>query len=203
MAPMPELPTILSAQLRRMVLLLVGTLPLCILPVCALAQAAVPAELRACAAEANSARRLACYDREIARLSATPARTRQPSTGPAPAGSDLPASAVTQSPHAAPAASAPPTVANREPATQHHTSRWRFLTGGASSRLTAHISRLDRWPNAMVLHLDNGQVWQQTGRASGDLSLHVGDSVTIEKHLGSYWLSSRYVSDMQVRLKPQ
>lgn len=55
----------------------------------------------------------------------------------------------------------------------------------------------------MVLHLDNGQVWKQIGHASGDLSLQVGDSVTIEKHLGSYWLSSGHVSDMQVRLQPQ
>lgn len=55
----------------------------------------------------------------------------------------------------------------------------------------------------MVLHLDNGQVWQQTERASGDLTLRVGDSVTIERHLGSYYLSSRYVSDMKVRLTPQ
>lgn len=69
--------------------------------------------------------------------------------------------------------------------------------------MTARIASLNRWPNAMVLHLDNGQVWQQTGRASGDLSLRVGDSVTIEKHLGSYWLSSRYVSDMKVRLQRQ
>jgi hypothetical protein len=69
--------------------------------------------------------------------------------------------------------------------------------------LTAHVAHLDRWPDAMVLHLDNGQVWRQIGRASGDLSLREGDSVTIEKHLGSYWLSSRYVSNMQVRLEPQ
>jgi hypothetical protein len=55
----------------------------------------------------------------------------------------------------------------------------------------------------MVLHLDNGQVWQQIGPASGDLTLHVGDSVTIERNLGSYWLSSRYVSDMKVRLQTQ
>lgn len=55
----------------------------------------------------------------------------------------------------------------------------------------------------MVLHLDNGQVWQQIGRASGDLTLRVGDSVTIERHLGSYWLSARYVSDMKVRLQPE
>ncbi|MGH8294620.1 MAG: hypothetical protein ACRETZ_03845 [Steroidobacteraceae bacterium] len=87
------------------------------------------------------------------------------------------------------------------PAARHHASPWRFLTGGGSSHLTARITRLERWPDAMVLHLDNGQVWRQIGRASGDLSLHVGDTVTIEKHLGSYWLSSRYVSEMQVRLQ--
>ncbi|HJS90479.1 MAG TPA: hypothetical protein VJ738_10985 [Steroidobacteraceae bacterium] len=78
-----------------------------------------------------------------------------------------------------------------------------MLTGGGSSHLTAHIIRLERWPDAMVLHLDNGQVWQQIGRASGDLSLRAGDEVSIDKHLGSYWLSSRHVSNMQVRLKPQ
>ena len=80
---------------------------------------------------------------------------------------------------------------------------WKIFDGGSSSRVTARVASLDRWPDAMVLHLDNGQVWQQIGRASGDLSLQVGDSVTIEKHLGSYWLSSRHVSNMQVRLKPQ
>lgn len=62
---------------------------------------------------------------------------------------------------------------------------------------------MDRSPNAMVLHLDNGQVWQQVGRASGDLTLEVGDRVTIEKHLGSYWLSASHVSDMQVRLRAE
>lgn len=78
-----------------------------------------------------------------------------------------------------------------------------MLAGGDAWQLTAQVSSLERWPDAMVLHLDNGQVWQQTGRASGDLSLHEGDRVTIRKHLGSYWLSSRYVSNMKVRLKPQ
>ncbi len=78
-----------------------------------------------------------------------------------------------------------------------------MFTGAGSGQVTAHIAGLDRSPDAMVLHLDNGQVWRQIGRASGDLSLHEGDSVTIEEHLGSYWLSSRYVSNMQVRLEPQ
>jgi hypothetical protein len=167
---MPELlPTTFSAQLRRMALLLVGAWSL--LPACALAQS-VPASLRACAAESDSTRRLACYDREMARLSRPPAR--------------------------------PAIEPTRTPSAPHRVSSLRKILGGdAAWHVTAHIAHLDRWPDAMVLHLDNGQVWQQTGRASGDLSLHVGDSVTIEKHLGSYWLTSRYVTDMQVRLKPQ
>jgi hypothetical protein len=75
------------------------------------------------------------------------------------------------------------------------------LVGGGASSTTAHVAGLDRSADSMVLHLDNGQVWQQVEPASGSLTLQVGDSVTIEKHLGSYWLSSRYVSDMKVRLQ--
>ncbi len=85
-----------------------------------------------------------------------------------------------------------------------HTPAWkRILTGGPPWHLTAHVASLDRSPNAMVLHLDNGQVWQQMAPVSGELTLHAGDSVTIEKHLGSYWLSSRYVSNMKVRQQSQ
>ncbi len=69
--------------------------------------------------------------------------------------------------------------------------------------MTARVAGLDRSPDSMVLHLDNGQIWQQIEPTSGSLTLRVGDSVTIEKHLGSYWLSSRYVSDMKVRLQSQ
>ena len=101
---------------------------------------------------------------------------------------------------AAAASPAPPAPAAA--AAPHHSWVGKFL-GGSSSRVTAQIAGLDRSPNAMVLRLDNGQVWQQIGRASGDLTLNVGDSVTIEEHLGSYWLSASHVSNMQVRLKPQ
>jgi hypothetical protein len=51
----------------------------------------------------------------------------------------------------------------------------------------------------MVLHLDNGQVWQEVQGVSGDLSLREGDTVKIEKHLGAYWLSGPHVSSMKVR----
>lgn len=51
----------------------------------------------------------------------------------------------------------------------------------------------------MVLHLDNGEVWQQIQGIAGDLSLKAGDSVTIDKHLGGYYLNGPHVSGMKVR----
>jgi hypothetical protein len=51
----------------------------------------------------------------------------------------------------------------------------------------------------MVLHLDNGQVWQQLQQVPGDLTLQVGDTVKIDKRLGSYWLTGPHVSGMKVR----
>jgi 3'-phosphoadenosine 5'-phosphosulfate sulfotransferase (PAPS reductase)/FAD synthetase len=95
-------------------------------------------------------------------------------------------------------------VAASAPAASHRAAAWKkIFSGGASSHVTAHVASLERSPGAMVIHLDNGQVWRQVARASGDLTLRTGDEVTIEEHLGSYWLSARYVSDMQVRQETQ
>ena len=195
---------------RRITWPLTCLLPLCGIPAVALAQSPPPA-LRACAAETDSARRLACYDREMARLSAPPRQTVAGPGKPAQAASVAPAEAASASPAAPPpqaaiavAGSTAAAPAGAATAAPHETSRWKkILDGGAPWRVKAHVARLDRSPGATVLHLDNGQSWRQIGRASGDLSLRAGDSVTIEKHFGSYWLSSRYVSDMQVRLEPQ
>lgn len=178
-------------------------LSLCALPAGAWAQS-VPPAFHACAAQSDPGRRLACYDREMRRLSQPPARptnaaAQQASRTP-PASAELASSAA-----AGPAAAAPAQAAAKKPgssaAASHGAGVWKLFAGSAGSRVTAHVVSLHRWPDAMVLHLDNGQVWRQIGRASGDLSLHPGERVTIEKHLGSYWLSSRYVSDMQVRLE--
>jgi hypothetical protein len=196
------LPGGLLKRLRLLAPPLAGALSLCVLPVPCLAQA-VPASLRACTAQMDPTRRLACYDREMARLSPahrpteaapaeapTPGRTAGPVAAPEPA----PASAAPNPPAAAPA------VAAQEAARPTTATRLkRIFASSGSWHVTAHVTRLDRSPDAMTLHLDNGQVWQQAGRASGDLSLQAGDSVTIEKHLGSYWLSSRYISNMKVR----
>ena len=177
---------------------LVSVLPLCAAAGVAFAQT-VPPGLRACTRESDSLRRLVCYDKEMARLMAQPAAAPPApgSAAPSPAPAFIAAPPQPQS-TAAPAAAS----AARQPATSTPLkSAWKAFTGGPSSHLTAHIASMDRWPNAMVLHLDNGQVWEQIGQSSGDLTLQVGDSVTIEKHFGSYWLSSRHVSNMQVRLK--
>lgn len=208
----------------RLIWALAFVLPLGSIPAAGFAQT-VPSSLRVCAAETDAGQRLDCYDREMARLLAT---QKQPKVGvnkpdfprsvtstqasgsaPMQASRLTPSSASTPSSVQAEVPSA--TVAkpgDNEPASRgtsapHRSSLWTIFSGGGASQVTAHIVHLDRWPNAMVLHLDNGQAWQQIGRASGDLSLQAGDSVKIEKHLGSYWLSSGHVSDMQVRLKSQ
>jgi hypothetical protein len=199
------LPTHVSTRLRRLTALTACMLPLCALPGGAWAQS-VPASLRACAADSDPGRRLDCYDREMKRLLARPARAATAPRRPVESAPEPPAQpALAQrattpvADGAAPTAAAP--AAAKPAPGAHRSSVWKIFGGGnASSSVTAHIVRLDRSPDTMVLHLDNGQVWRQIGRASGDLTLHTGDEVTIAEHLGSYWLSSRYVSDMRVRL---
>lgn len=201
---MPELlPTHVSTRARRMTLSMACTLSLLGLPAGVLAQS-VPAGLRACTAEADAGRRLACYDTEMARLRAPAARNEAARAGaPTRAMTEHAVNPIAKTPPAAVAGAAAPKAAATDAPAPRRSRFWNIFSGGGPSQLTAHVASLERWPNAMVLHLDNGQVWQQTGRASGDLSLHPGDEVTIVKHLGSYWLSSRYVSNMQVRRKPQ
>jgi hypothetical protein len=204
---MPELPSTHFCRPLRHRILWAGVCVLCCTGLSASAWAqGVPAALRACAAESDPGQRLDCYDRQMKHLlPAATAAPRQPQPAPTPPTAP-PAPVGPSAAPAAPRASAraaviaPPTATSAPPA-PHHSAAWRILSGGSAAPVTARIARLDRWPDAMVLHLDNGQVWRQIGRASGDLGLRPGARVTIEKHLGSYWLSSRYVSNMQVRLQ--
>ena len=200
--------------MRRITLSMVCALPLCGLPAGVWAQGS-PAGLRACAAESNPERRLSCYDRAMGRSAATPTQAASgpvstPAAAPAPTQEGAPAASERAAPAAAGvprevAAPPAPKVASGESAAPRRRSRWKILSAvsGGDWHETARVARLERSPDSMVLHLDNGQVWRQIGRASGDLGLHAGDSVTIEKHLGSYWLSSRYISNMKVRQEPQ
>ena len=219
----------LARRSRRITWPLACALPLFGIPAAAFAQS-VPPTLRACAAETDAGQRLDCYDREMARLlaptkhpaaaatqpdlpasaapkpgaSATPMQASSVPPAPAPSSAPTPASSSTPAPASAAVTTSADKAAASGVTSASRRSSWKnILSGGPAWHLTAHVVSLDRSPDSLVLHLDNGQAWRQIARTSGDLSLRTGDSVTIEKHLGSYWLSSRYVSNMQVRLEPQ
>ena len=178
----------------------------------------VPAGLRACGAETDPGQRLACFDRELARypapapkpvtkrdtgapatavsataLSTTGGATAGQAAVASPAATSAVTAASTVPTAAAPAATTPPSTA-----AQTNTAA---TAAKNSQHVSAHIVSIDPAPGEMVLHLDNGQIWQQVQGVSGDLSLRPGDTVTIERHLGSYWLSGPHVSNMKVRQK--
>jgi hypothetical protein len=178
----------------------------------------LPASVRACAALTDSLQRLVCYDREVARFpepaaktatkpeatpgaSASSARTISPaatSAGSAttPAAPSAPtALAAAASSSGAAAATNTGAVAGGDAAAAQGSA----AAAKDSGRISARVITIDHHPNELVLHLDNGQVWQELQSVSGDLSLREGDTVKIEKHLGSYWLTGPHVSSMKVR----
>jgi hypothetical protein len=172
----------------------------------------LPASVRACAAETDSLRRLVCYDREVARYPA-PAANAAPTPPSATASQPAGASSVATSP-----APTPPSTATRAAATtgaqpvasssnasppsaENTASAGAGTTHSDPQHLTARIVSIDHRPNELTWHLDNGQVWQEVQSVAGDLSLREGDTVKIDKHLGSYWLSGPHVASMRVRLK--
>jgi hypothetical protein len=151
----------------------------------------LPASVRACAALTDSLQRLVCYDREVARFPEPAATTAtKPSAAPAVAAAKAaPAASSTSAPSGGGSSSAGSTPAATNSA----------AAAEDSGRISARVLTIDHQPSEMVLHLDNGQVWQQLQSVSGDLSLREGDTVKIEKHFGSYWLSGPHVSSMRVR----
>jgi hypothetical protein len=162
----------------------------------------LPASVRACAALTDSLQRLVCYDREVARFP-EPAAT----TATKPAAAAAKAAPTTPSPSApsggaSSSASSTPAVTNTTAAAGKDKPAASDSSASHpkdSGRISAHVVTIDRRPSEMVLHLDNGQVWQELQSVSGDLSLREGDTVKIEKHFGSYWLSGPHVSSMRVR----
>lgn len=148
----------------------------------------LPTSVRACAAETDRERRLDCFDREVARFPDSKATSQAARNQPAAPGSTPTPSAAPAAPPSTPAAPAAPTSAK---ASVDNASK--------PGRISAQLVGIDRAPNEMVLRLDNGQVWEEVQSVAGDLSLKVGDNVTIDKRLGSYWLTGPHVSGMKVR----
>jgi hypothetical protein len=144
------------------------------------------AALRACRAEADDARRLACYDREIDRSQAA-ARQREPAT----------AAVAAPVPEAAPAPAAAPAAAptaeemfGREGAMAQEESERKEKETRALGELQAKVTEIwTRSDGLMVVTLDNGQVWKQN-RPDSFFRLKSGDTVKIQPAaLGSYLMS--------------
>jgi len=168
----------------------------------------LPASVRACAAETDSLRRLMCYDREVARFPAPVAKAapapQTEATTIAPAQAP-PAPQVTPTPANVPTTQAAATTGTPPAASGSNTTAAAADPGNAThsdpQHVTARIVSIDHRPNELTWHLDNGQVWQEVQAVAGDLSLREGDTVKIDKHLGSYWLSGPHVASMRVRQK--
>ena len=170
----------------------------------ALAAESLPATVRACAAITDSLQRLVCYDREVAKFPAPVAKAEKSAPGGQEAAGGQSAvggaAAVVGSGHSAaatPGTQAAPTSA--APAAKSNPTSVAMASG--DDHVTAHIVSIDHQPNEMILHLDNGQVWQEVQSVSGDLSLREGDAVKIDRHFGSFWLSGPHVSSMKVQRK--
>jgi hypothetical protein len=160
----------------------------------------LPPSVAACAAEHDGRKRLACYDREVARFAPVPPVAPVP-----PAAAVAPAAAAV-APAAAAVAPASPVkpaaeVTAATPAVGAGESK---ATSGAQGEtetrhIAARIVRIEGYADDIVLHLDNGQIWQQVQAADADPNLHPGDAVTIDRSLGSYWLSGRSGTALKVK----
>lgn len=153
----------------------------------------LPASVRSCTAETDRERRLDCFDREVARFSdakATSQVARSQTAAPPPS-APPPSTPASPTPSTAPKGSATPAAQTTPTAPA--------ANPGKPGRIAARVVSIDRAPNEMVLHLDNGEVWEEVQSVAGDLSLKAGDSITIDKRLGSYWLTGPHVSGMKVR----
>jgi len=132
----------------------------------------LPATVAACAAEHDPSKRLACYDREVARFA------------PAPPAAAAPAAGVTAAAAVGAGESTPASGAQGATEPRH---------------IAARIVSIENYADELVLHLDNGQIWQQVQAADADANLHPGDAVTIDRSLGSYWLSGRSGAALKVK----
>ena len=152
----------------------------------------LPATVAACAAEHDPSKRLACYDREVARFAPAP---------PAAVAPAAVAPAAVAPAAVAPAAAAPAAGVTAAAAVGAGESTPASGAQGATEprHIAARIVSIENYADELVLHLDNGQIWQQVQAADADANLHPGDAVTIDRSLGSYWLSGRSGTALKVK----
>jgi len=135
----------------------------------------LPAGVRACASELDRDKRLACYDREVARVVAAANPTN--------------------------AGVSPDTKPKVETTAQ--ASRPTAITSGAAAEprhLSARVVRIDYAADGIVVQLDNDQVWQAVPD-SIKIDLRTGETVDLDRQGRSWWLSGPYGRAIEVRLK--
>jgi hypothetical protein len=71
----------------------------------------------------------------------------------------------------------------------------------APRHVSARIVSIENFPDEIVVHLDNGQVWQQIQEANASVSLRPGDTVTIDREMAAYWLSGKDGVALKVKRK--
>jgi len=170
---------------------------ICALVLAPLAHAeSVPASVRACTLETDSLKRLICFDREVARYS------DQPSTGGAtPAAPGVPPTRDLRSQPTTPKVPPGPPREDRSDSGDQPVAPAAPAAAPKPRHIAARIVSIENFPDALVLHLDNDQVWQQIQEASADANLHAGDTVSIDRELGSYWLSGSNGVAIKVKQK--
>lgn len=161
----------------------VAILAMLCLPVTTAAQSAdeLPPELLACAEESDVARRLACFDREMAKLSEAP----EPEAPPTPAAEPAPEPAVSEpAPEPAVAESAPePAVSEPATAPEPESGEDYGLPAEGPNEISAKVANIMKRPyGELVILLDNGQIWEQKHR-DNRFRLDIGDDVTISDGL--------------------
>jgi hypothetical protein len=151
-----------------------------------------------CAAEGDRDRRLDCYDRAVASFTARLTDGKRESGAapvPPPVGK---AAAITGAVAPVPAvvsATPPPAVAS-VPAVDAGKP-----APSAARHVAARIVSIEHFPDYVVVHLDNQQIWKQVSDSPGGPALRTGDPVTIDKEMGSYWLSGAKGEAVQVKLQ--
>jgi hypothetical protein len=171
------------------------------------------APLLACRALADSAERLACFDRETAHLAGAapavaaaaavaappgPSAPKMPPGSPtAPAPAPVPASAPAAAPGASQAAVAAAPASSKENFGLSATalSQKEVAAGTRPAELKsidAHVVAVSSTGTGLATFtLDNGQVWRQLS-PEGDLLSRPGDRVTVSLGLfHSYWLQNK------------
>lgn len=144
----------------------------------------IPPEILACANETDVMVRLACYDREVAAMVASPPPPVKPSSVaqlPPEAPKAVPTPVAASAPIAASAA-VPVATASAAPAPKAAPEdKGGFGFDRRMENITAEVVNIRKRPyGELVIYLDNDQVWEQD-HVDRRFRLSIGETVTIKK----------------------